>query len=319
MSWRRPLALLLFFVPVLLAACASTTVRKNPGPHDHGIRYYRPKPYLLLEPALGKSDELVTISLQYLPDFSEEYAIHVRTGIGKNKTSFKLENGWNLTEMNIDIDTELPQNIEAVAKLIEAVPKLRPTAGDQPKAAVKATNVPLGYYEAVVTPGPDGKKRLYGWRYVGFAPYAGCPQEGNGVDCLDCHAVYGLVFENGVMVFKPLPNAAYGDTGRNPNVVGHDPSQVPTVVQDMVVEYFTDDLKVPLDASKFDFGVDIPKNTYTAAPKITPDQAKALLVPQMAADVKALNKKTSDALSARLKKLPGYKNKDYKIVVTFPE
>ena len=27
--------------------CTSTTVKQNPGPHDHGFRFYRPKPYLL--------------------------------------------------------------------------------------------------------------------------------------------------------------------------------------------------------------------------------------------------------------------------------
>lgn len=304
-----------------LVACASTTVKKDPGPHDRGVRYYRPKPYLFLEPALGKSDELVTMSLQYLPDFAEEYSIHVRAGVGKNTTSFKLQDGWNLTEFNVDVDSKVSENIEAVAKLIEAVPKLRPTAGDGvPKGAVRATNVPLGYYEAVINPGPDGKKRLYGWRYVGFAPFVGCPQQGTGVECADCHqqALYGLVFEKGVMVFKPLAEAAARDVKRSGAAVSPDPTQVPEEVQAVIADYFTTTLGVPLDGSKFTFTVDIPSSTYVARPAITAAQAAALAGTQMTASVADLQKKVSDALTALLKLQPGFTNKDYKIRINFP-
>ncbi len=148
------------------------------------------------------------MKLEWLPDFSEEYSIRAKTGIGKNETSFKLENGWNLTELNVKIDSRVPENIEATAKLLEAIPK---AVGDKAKVVgnsfvVCATNVPLGYYESVISRGPDGKKRLYGWRYVGFMPYATCPLEGSGVECSPCDSgqIYGLGFENGVMTFRPL-------------------------------------------------------------------------------------------------------------------
>ena len=36
---------------VLLGGCSSVNVVKNPSAGDNGIRYYRPKPYLLVTPA----------------------------------------------------------------------------------------------------------------------------------------------------------------------------------------------------------------------------------------------------------------------------
>src|SRR5215207_8289449 len=66
--------------------CASTTVTQNPGPHDNGVRYYRPKPYLMLTPAdvvkegtvVGSGAQTVKMSITYLPDYNEEYSIHVK-------------------------------------------------------------------------------------------------------------------------------------------------------------------------------------------------------------------------------------------------
>jgi hypothetical protein len=230
----RFLSGLSLIVSILLLGCASVTVNKDPGPHDKGFRFYRPKPYLKLVPyEVGKAggaigpDEMVEISLEWLPDFSEEYSIRLRTGLGVNKSSFKLENGWMLTSVNSDTDAKFADNVKAVTELTKvllplaepaAAAKNRSTAevfspGENKtpvKFVVRATNVPLGYYESVVACGPDGKKRLYGWRYVGFAPFVGCPQVPSGLESGPCDAncVFGLVFDKGVMTFKPLTLAA---------------------------------------------------------------------------------------------------------------
>ncbi|MEM9589491.1 MAG: hypothetical protein AAGA03_19570, partial [Planctomycetota bacterium] len=45
-------AILLLLLAVLMTGCTPRViVRPNPGPTDQGIRYYRPKPYLKVEPA----------------------------------------------------------------------------------------------------------------------------------------------------------------------------------------------------------------------------------------------------------------------------
>ncbi len=197
---------------VLLAiGCASTTVTRHPAPNDCGVRFYRPKPYLLVTPDGGNSPQAVQIKLEYLPDFSEEYSINIRSGLGANKTKVTLDQGWNLTKIDYDVDSKVPENIEAVAELIDKVGGILPTAkADNERTTVKANNVPLGYYEAVLGSGPCGGKQLFGWRYIGFLPYAQCPTDMSGYACGDCQSesLFALVFENGTMTFKSLADAS---------------------------------------------------------------------------------------------------------------
>lgn len=210
----------LMLLVCVASGCATTTVTRDPPPWDKGIRYYRPKPYLLIKPAENGSDEFVQISLEYLPDFSEEYSIRARAGLGINQTSVKLADGWNLVEIDQKLDAQFDESLEAVGELVGNLPI--PTAGTpastpRTKMVVRATNVPLGFYEAVLSRGPKGRQRLYGWRYVGFYPFAACPIQAAGEDCIDCRAaeIYALTFRRGVMTFQPLATAPYqGDTHR---------------------------------------------------------------------------------------------------------
>lgn len=208
-----------WLVVVLLLATAGciprTFVRKNPAPNDTGIRYYRPKPYLKVAPFVNAvtgeaSTSQVAIDLVYMPDYSEEYAIHVRSGFGVNNTSITLDQGWNLTALNVELDSQTDENLTALGSLVGSLPgaALGARAGSAESVVVTATNVPLGFYEAVLGQGPCGKQ-LYGFRYVGFMPFATCPTTGCGGPVgFDCHAadheLYGLVFENGTMTFKTI-------------------------------------------------------------------------------------------------------------------
>jgi hypothetical protein len=219
------LLLLSLLMPV--ACTPRVRVRANPQPHDTGIRYYRPKPYLLVTSAAqtvlsdnGKpirqvvDERYVQIDLQYLPDFSEEYSIDVRSGFGIADVSITLEDGWNLTSINQKLDSQTDENVRAMAEVMRGAagltnPGERISNPDTNKVAtfqVKATNVPLGYYESVLGVDACGKKRLYGFRYIGFLPYQSCPISMQGSESVPCQSteVYGLVFENGVMVFRPL-------------------------------------------------------------------------------------------------------------------
>jgi len=203
----------LFLVAVLGAfGCTPRTfVKKSPDDNDRGIRYYRPKPYLMVKPATDKNGApvpgYVSIETTMLPDFSEEYSIHVRSGLGTNDTSITLDQGWNLTQLNVDVDSNVDDNLKAIAEVAKAVP----TSGGiaETRTTVKGMNVPFGLYEAVIS-GHNCKKRLYGFRYIGFMPYSSCPVEYSGCDPHDCNElnsqIFGLVFdqEANVMVFKNL-------------------------------------------------------------------------------------------------------------------
>lgn len=216
-------------VGLLLPACTpKVIVRKSPTDQDRGIRYYRPKPYLKIEPAevvVNKSQSslvpgLVRISLVYMPDFSEEYSINVRSGCGIADVGIKLEDGWNLTEISQELDSQTDENVEAIGSLLSAAGGLIPTStGDRSAEnvsfTVPARNVPIGFYESVVGRDSCNVKRLYGFRYLGFMPFAGCPVEMNGHAHASCQdpsmcgqhpagSLYGLTFVGGEMVFQSL-------------------------------------------------------------------------------------------------------------------
>ncbi len=221
--------LLLLALLVGVAGCTpKVLVRKNPDDLDRGIRYYRPKPYLKIEPAeiaVSKTESklvpgLVRISLVYLPDFSEEYSISVRSGCGIADVGIKLEDGWNLTEISQQLDSQTDENVKAVGSLLSAAGGLIPTTAGEKAAenvtfTVPARNVPIGFYESVVGRDQCGVKRLYGFRYLGFMPFAGCPIEMDGHTHASCQepsacgqhpsgSMYGLTFAGGEMVFQPL-------------------------------------------------------------------------------------------------------------------
>lgn len=216
--------LLLASVAALVGGgCASTTVRQNPGEHDHGFRFYRPKPYLFVQPAGGPAadadaPDYVSIDWMMLPDFSEQYSIHARAGLGINESKITLADGWNLTQVDYSIDSRTDENIKSIGGLIKAAATvLGKSSAPVPPAAeriagalVPAHNVPFGFYEAVIDRDPSGTKRLYGFRYLGFMPYGPCPiaPTGSQAECCQTAAVYGLVNENGMTVFKRLDHLA---------------------------------------------------------------------------------------------------------------
>lgn len=203
---------------LLPAGCLpATRVVKNPGEHDRGVRYYRPKPYLMVQPMIDDSgrpvEGYVTLESEMLPDFSEEYSIHVRSGLGTNETAISLHEGWRLESLNVSLDSQFDENLEAISELAGEIPAMGARGAVPDQMPVRATNVPLGYYESVVSRGRDGKKRLYGFRYVGFMPYSSCPLESCGAKHQSCYAatIYGLMFDGEAMVFRPLHEQAAGE------------------------------------------------------------------------------------------------------------
>ena len=160
--------------------CTKSFGAQNPSSCDTGVRYYRPKPYLFISPLAQSvqsgtgsstrttttpSDQFVNIQLQYLPDFAEEYSIDVSPRLGRSNVMITLEDGWNLTAINQDLDSNFDENLGAVSSLISAVAAGTPPAttlggtdsGGESSTRVEATsfevaarNIPLGYYESVI-------------------------------------------------------------------------------------------------------------------------------------------------------------------------
>jgi hypothetical protein len=128
------------------------------------------------------------MDIKYLPDYNEEYSIKLRPGLGVGSLQMQLQDGWNLTSVGMQTDQQTAQILGAVASIISAVRGGGAPAGGPSKTAVPKygamelcveaqRDVPLGFYEPVIATDPHGRKCLFGWRYVGFMPFTGCPVE----------------------------------------------------------------------------------------------------------------------------------------------
>ncbi|MEE2640658.1 MAG: hypothetical protein VX768_08540, partial [Planctomycetota bacterium] len=122
-----------------------------------------------------------------------------------SSVNFQLENGWNLVSIGQQLDSKFDKNVEAVGNAAGAIaeipfPGASGTGSSGGKTIVKATtNIPLGYYESVLLDGPNGKKRLQGFRYVGFLPYGGVREPS---ECQTGGDLYGLCYRDGLMTFR---------------------------------------------------------------------------------------------------------------------
>lgn len=184
-----------------------------------------------------RGPQAISMSLQYLPDFAEEYAINFRPGLGSGQLNLTLENGWNLTSVGITTDQQTDEIIGSVASALSSAgsafrfgsQNAPQTVGHSTQPDMYGSNVPFGFYEAVIATGPNGKKQLYGWRYVGFMPFQSCPIETGGgqQSCCNSGDIFGMVFVNGVMQFQriaELPTSPVDEDGVARNVVSSFPS-----------------------------------------------------------------------------------------------
>jgi hypothetical protein len=157
---------------------------------------------------------MVEICIDYLPDYSEEYSIHMKTGLGQNNTQVSLEHGWNLTAVNVNVDTKAAELLTSASGLVKTAMAAR--TPEEPHAqtwTVGARGVPLGYYEATTGFDPTCRKQISGWKYVGFMPFQGSQSVatvGSGSVGGDnaCEEIWGLVAVNGEIVFRRM-----GDIG----------------------------------------------------------------------------------------------------------
>jgi hypothetical protein len=202
----------------MLAGCSSANVTKNPGPDDNGIRYYRPKPYLLVTPA-DATGRMVKLEVLQLQDYSEEYSIHPK---GRKPPAVALKDGWNL----VAVGGPAPPSDKPEPA---AAPPADPTK--LPEYVMASSNIPIGVYESVFDSNGRGGKYLKGWRYIGTSIYGG--GDPNGIDpaVLAAQAaqkpscrpgrpnggpppgptgsaiqgpLYGIVFFNGAMTFRQI-------------------------------------------------------------------------------------------------------------------
>ena len=215
----------------------------------------------------------VGIELKYLPDYNEEYSVQLKPGLGSGTLGFSLEDGWKLTSVNMSSDSKIPELISSLANLVGAVRGGAGTGGGgssaTPSTKGKAASgladdlmtiivdtrpdVPLGFYEAIIATDPNGRKTLFGWRYVGFMPFEGCPVQPilqAKTVCCNEDELWGIVATPNAIKFdrlssirnldgnwpyryksvKQADKGGNGDLAPPPNTVVHGPSSLAMTV-----------------------------------------------------------------------------------------
>ena len=127
-------SLVIATLATLLVGCTTTmNVRKvKDTDTTEGVRYYLPKPYLLVQPA---PDGTITVSTVFLPDKDRQYAVQTRTTLGKFKLTMNLSDEGFLNEFGWKPDgTELTK---AAAEQAGTVAKARIDARQQEEKEAK--------------------------------------------------------------------------------------------------------------------------------------------------------------------------------------
>lgn len=133
----RLIGLIVIIGAIASSGCARIKLFNNEnfvGP-EVGIKFYYPKPYLLVA-RTGAKDNPVQISVVYLPDQSKPTYAKFKTGYGSAELSLALQNGI-LTNIGQKTDTKIPETMTALSGMatsaagmltaVKAVPQAAPS------------------------------------------------------------------------------------------------------------------------------------------------------------------------------------------------
>jgi len=182
---KKCIVVLGLIVCLMLSGCSSTvTAVKLTEDGEKGIPYYLPKPYLMITRNLGSIKPVTTKTVEekidgakkttktetkteykrvagdgdnvffqiiYLPDLAEKYGIRMKSGSGTLETDISLEDGWNLTGINMKADTKTAETLQGIGSIVEgvggaisaAMPGVGPTGTTPKKVEVRLYEIKL--------------------------------------------------------------------------------------------------------------------------------------------------------------------------------
>lgn len=111
--------LIFIIIALYITSCASVKFYDNKDvrkANETGIKFYSPKPYLLVEKNPSK-DVSSKSTIIYLPDFDSPTYVKLRPGLGSTDLKLSLERGI-LTSYGITTDTKIPETITAIGGLL---------------------------------------------------------------------------------------------------------------------------------------------------------------------------------------------------------
>lgn len=122
---RKIIAILLAVFTFVFLGCSTKIKVQKVDDFDsktEGVRYYLPQPFLLISP---KNDGGVDVSVEYLPDYDNQYAVQVETRLAAHTLEVAIDNGF-LTKV-----TYSPDDSGVASQMVD-------TAGNLAKAQLEA-------------------------------------------------------------------------------------------------------------------------------------------------------------------------------------
>lgn len=118
----------------ILCGCAGVRLYKDEAfTKRTGLKFYYPKPYLLVEKN-GAKDVPLKTTLLFLPDLPNPVYAKVTKGLGSNAFSIALTNGA-LSAYGVTTDSKIPETITAAGGWLTGVAALKPPVTDVQQAA----------------------------------------------------------------------------------------------------------------------------------------------------------------------------------------
>jgi len=120
-----------------LTGCSSVKFYSNSGlTESSGLKYYTVKPYLMVEKE-AVSNNVVKVSVVYMPDLENPQYMVVKEGLGASKVDLKLTDG-SISTLGLSTDPKIAESIEALSALISksasAIDDLSNLKGVPPRA-----------------------------------------------------------------------------------------------------------------------------------------------------------------------------------------
>lgn len=107
----------IFLALSALAGCSPVKFYSNSGlTESSGLKYYTVKPYLMVEKE-AVSNNVVKVSVIYMPDLENPQYMVVRDGLGARKVDLKLTDG-SISTLGLSTDPKIAESIEALSALI---------------------------------------------------------------------------------------------------------------------------------------------------------------------------------------------------------
>jgi len=170
---------------IFVGGCAAVDVQRVESYDQHGVRYWRPAPYVAVGPVVANGTTTCQASMVMLPDKSEEYAITLNTGLwGTASANPTLADGWNLTGLNASADSKTSEVLGSIASILNAgalkpafyTPGAKPSPGT-PTCAQGLYRVEFDRYGRI-----SGLTRVVGSGAFGFVAPAPKPAPNGGDD-----------------------------------------------------------------------------------------------------------------------------------------